>query len=82
MTLEQEAKEKSVEWSTSLDEQHHFFHGFHYGANSKFVQIEKIKAQIEILSDIIENRQDFFNIDELIQSYQKELEQQLKQLEQ
>ena len=58
-TLEEEAKEytNNEKWGTNQD-----YRAFIAGANSKYVQIEKIKAQIEILETIhtwsVSNRQD------------------------
>jgi hypothetical protein len=49
---------------------------FKAGAKSKYVQAEKIKAQIDVLEDV-RNSDTIFWVDSKI----KELEQQLKQLE-
>lgn len=74
-TLEEEALEYTVsnggnKPETFTDEQIGRLHGYIDGANSKWVQAEKIKAQIEVLEDVI-----------WIETRLEMLKQQLKRLE-
>jgi DNA-binding transcriptional MerR regulator len=85
--LEQEAKNHAVEACsgvfpktfTQLESIDHSYLDFIAGANSKYVQIEKIKAQIELLESLPKNDDD--NVLWHIAMKQVKLEQQLKQLE-
>jgi hypothetical protein len=82
-TLEQEAKEyaiellsKMVDRKTAVILESYAQTDFIAGANSEWVQAEKIKAQI----DFITNEMDDINWD-IRKIYVEELEQQLKKLE-
>jgi hypothetical protein len=73
MTLEEEAREYANKYTEDSYFQAH--ESFLAGANSKWVQAEKIKAQIEMLYTCIELT------DTGIRNKANELEQQLKELE-
>jgi len=53
------------------------------GANSKYVQAKVIQEQIGLLSDMYKSYRngEFFDTEELIQDYEKQLQQQLKEIE-
>ena len=74
-SLEQEAEEYA---KTLVGIDVHAKKDFIAGANSKWVQAEKIKAQIEVLLDVAKSEHSFFIAYNL---KIHKLEQQLKQLE-
>ena len=78
-SLEEEAKDFAMTKSTSGQFINTHMRDFIAGANSKWVQVEKIKAKIEILNEIrgFHNSDNRFYIDDKIE----QLEQQLKQFE-
>jgi hypothetical protein len=57
--------------------------GFITGANSKYAQAKVIQGQIGLLSDMYKSYRngEFFDTEELIQNFEKQLQQQLKELE-
>lgn len=73
-TLEEEARNVLKE-KEKVGYSYEYYDGFIAGANSKWVQAERIKAQIEMLYTCIELT------DTGIRNKANELEQQLKQLE-
>lgn len=74
-TLEEEAKEyKDKKLPDDL------YDGFIAGANSKWVEVEKIKSQIEILNKLQVQFQDGIGF-EVFESYMEPLQQKLKELE-
>ena len=78
MTLEEEAKEYCEKWAL-IDSIADIITDF--VIESKYVQAEKIKAQIEILDRVYYLSVSPSNSDELVKEYREELTQQLKNLE-
>lgn len=75
-TLEEEAKN----WIENTNEFKSVLNGFIAGANSKWAQAEKIKAQIEILNKLQVHFQDGIGF-EVFESYMEPLQQKLKEIE-
>lgn len=77
MNLEQEAKEYAKSLTKNETYMTYLVNAVMFGANSKSVQIEKIKTQIEVLENVDGEHYRVRPIWEVI----KELEQELKELE-
>lgn len=75
-TLEEEARNVLKE-KEKVGYSYEYYDGFIAGANSKWVQAEKIKAQIDVLKNVVSKIGHY----DILRKDIEDLQQQLKQLE-